>query len=70
MKLRKAHINQLLSYLQDCESTGWYYGNKHQFIKRHKELKAWLEELLEDYPVGCVNRKRVTKKAIEEGSIE
>lgn len=70
MKLRQAHINQLLNYLQDCENTGWYYGNKQQFIKRHEELKAWLEELLEEYPVGCLSRKRVTKKVIEEESIE
>lgn len=49
MKLRQSHIHQMLSYLQDCERTGWYYGNKKQFIKRHEELKEWLEELLEGY---------------------
>ena len=47
MKLRQAHIQQLLSYLQDCESNGWYYGNKQQFVKRHKEIKEWLEGFLE-----------------------
>ena len=48
MKLRRAHIHQLLSYLDDCESSGWYYGNKNQFIKRHNELKNWLTELLKE----------------------
>lgn len=46
MKLRQSHIYQLLSYIQDAEDAGWYYGNKEQYLKRQNELKAWLEELL------------------------
>jgi hypothetical protein len=39
MKLRPSHYEQLLSYIDDVESNGWYYGNKEQFEKRHTELK-------------------------------
>ena len=51
MKLRQSHIYQMLSYLKDCEDSGWYYGNKQQFFKRHKEIKEWLENLLERHGI-------------------
>jgi hypothetical protein len=47
MKLRETHYQQLLSYLNDVESNGWYYGNKQQFMKRHNELKEWVNQLIE-----------------------
>ncbi len=46
MKLKQTHYEQLLSYINDAESAGWYYGNKEQFFKRHKELKEWIEKSL------------------------
>ena len=45
-KLRKAHFNQLMNCLLDKENTGWYYGNKKQFEKRHGELKEWVESII------------------------
>ena len=45
MKLRHTHYEQLLSYFEDVESSGWYYGNKEQFIKRHNELKEWVNNV-------------------------
>jgi hypothetical protein len=46
MKLKRTHYEQLLTYFDDVESVGWYYGNKEYFIKRHNELKQWIEDLL------------------------
>jgi hypothetical protein len=45
MKLRHTHYEQLLTYFEDVESSGWYYGNKEQFIKRHNELKEWVNNM-------------------------
>ena len=45
--LRKTHFEQLLDYLRERDESGWYYGNKPQFEKRHDELKVWLEEIIE-----------------------
>jgi len=45
--LRRIHFEQLLSYLEDNERQGWYYGNKAQFEKRHEELKAWLNGIID-----------------------
>lgn len=42
MKLRLAHWNQLASYIKQAEADGWYYGNRKQFDKRHKELADWV----------------------------
>ena len=46
MKLKQTHYEQLLFYINESESDGWYYGNKEQFFKRHKELKEWVESLI------------------------
>ena len=40
--LRKAHLDQLLSYLLQREVDGWYTGSRPQFEQRHRELKQWL----------------------------
>lgn len=45
--LRRTHFDQLLSYLTDREDDGWYYGNKKQFEKRHKDLREWLEGIID-----------------------
>ena len=44
--LRITHFNQLLTYIQDAESQGWYYGIKKSFVTRHNELKEWVEGIL------------------------
>jgi len=45
--LRRTHLEQLLAYVNNTEREGWYYGPKKQFLKRHQELKAWLEDAVE-----------------------
>ena len=45
MKLTATEIDQLLSYVEDREQVGWYYGNKAQFEKRHENIKRELELL-------------------------
>lgn len=42
--LRKAHLWQLLTYIEQVEEDGWYTKPKDQFEKRHKELKKWIKE--------------------------
>jgi hypothetical protein len=58
--LRKAHLYQLASYIDDRDMEGWYYGNREQFESRHAdllELAKWLREIAADR--GCVlPRKR------------
>ena len=44
MKFRLAHWNQLISYIQDAERVGWYYGDKRQFDNRHKDLHEWAKQ--------------------------
>ena len=46
--LRRAEADQLLSYLEHRDRTGWYYGNRHQFEMRHIVLKTKLEAVLEE----------------------
>jgi hypothetical protein len=46
IKFRQTHWEQLLSYIQDVENIGYYYGNKEQFLKRHFDIKNWVEEQL------------------------
>lgn len=45
--LRRTHIEQLLSYVEEREKEEWYYGNKKQFEKRHEEIKNLLMHILE-----------------------
>ena len=44
--LRKTHFDQLLNYIIWCEEDGTYYGRKDYFDKRHKELKEWVEGII------------------------
>ena len=45
--LRATHFEQLWEYLLDAEVLGWYYGNKRQFDTRHKEIKEWLRDAID-----------------------
>ena len=60
--LRKAHLQQLLSYAEERDREGWYIGNRERFEKRHNELKEWLKAAVEyAYSEGVVmpgDRKR------------
>ena len=42
--MRKAHFRQLLSYVQAVD---WHYGNKEQFLKRHKEIERWVQGIVD-----------------------
>ena len=46
MKLTYIELEQLLSYVEDRGRIGWYYGNKEQFERRHKNIQNELEKLL------------------------
>jgi hypothetical protein len=46
---RKTVIEQMLLYCNMAERTGNYFGNKQQFINRHKEIVNWLYEILSKY---------------------
>jgi len=39
--LRKAHLRQLVSYIDHCEQEGWYNEPESHFKSRHKDLKEW-----------------------------
>jgi len=39
-------LEQIETYIDDRDMTGWYYGNKAQFEKRHIAIKSWLAEEL------------------------
>lgn len=41
--LRTTHLEQLLWYINLQESTGTYYGNYEQFMKRQEELVELLD---------------------------
>ena len=41
--LRKAHLQQLLWYLEDRDHDRRYAGNREQFERRHEDLRAWLK---------------------------
>lgn len=45
VKLSKAEIQQLLSYLEERDSgsdAGWFFGNREAFESRHKSLREKL----------------------------
>lgn len=45
MKLRLTHLEQLKMYIDYYSDSGFYYGNKEQFKKRHNELLEWAQDL-------------------------
>jgi len=44
--LRATHFEQLRDYVEHRERTNYYYGNREQYEKRHKELKVWLAQII------------------------
>lgn len=46
--LRETHISQLLYYIKLAQETGFYWGNPKQFLKRHNEIKDWVENILKE----------------------
>lgn len=46
-KLRRAHFAQMLAYVEDSEGAhdtpNWHYGPRPEFVKRHGEIKLWLQ---------------------------
>lgn len=44
--LRRAHFTQLYSYLEARDREEWYYGNRDQFERRHRELLDWIEGVI------------------------
>ena len=45
--LRHTHFEQLLELVIENERCGSYYGNKEQYMKRHNEIKEWLNNIIE-----------------------
>jgi hypothetical protein len=45
--LRPAHLKQLLSYVEEAEQSVYHYGDYNHYLKRHWELKAWLQRAIE-----------------------
>ena len=41
--LRLAHLRQLQSYVHSRDESGWYYGPKAQFERRHSDLVKWID---------------------------
>lgn len=41
--LTKAALEQLRAYITTRDETGWYYGNKVHFERRHQMLIEWIE---------------------------
>ena len=49
MYLTKVMAEQMLSYLDDRDREGWYYGRKDYFEKNHECLKKNLENIIESF---------------------
>ena len=57
MKLRLTHLEQLEMYIDSYSDSGFYYGNKSQFEKRHKDLKKWVLDLQDKLLAGKAQEK-------------
>ena len=44
--LRKVHFEQMLTYLEEREREGWYYGPRRHFEIRHDDIKLWLQNVI------------------------
>ena len=40
--ITNAELKQLKDYVEHAEMEGWYYAPKHQFQRRHENIKAAL----------------------------
>jgi len=58
--MRLVHFEQLLNYIKDAEASGVYWGNKHHFNKRHRELEEWVEQIIKlaDHPDYVIPKRR------------
>jgi hypothetical protein len=45
--IRLSHLRQLLSYIENRDREGWYYGPRDQFEMRHKDLLDWISNAVE-----------------------
>jgi hypothetical protein len=45
--IRLSHLRQLASYVHERDESGWYYGNKVQFEKRHADIVRWIDGAVE-----------------------
>lgn len=57
MKLRLTHLEQLEMYIDSYSDSGFYYGNKAQFEKRHNDLKEWVQDLQDKLLDGKAQEK-------------
>ena len=48
LKFKRTELQQLLSYCEERNRQGWFYGNKEQFEKRHFEIETQIKRALED----------------------
>lgn len=48
MGLKLSELNQLQSYVRQCEEEGWYYGSEKNFRQRHEAIKTALNMNDED----------------------
>ena len=48
LNFSRLELQQLLSYCEERDKDGWYYGSKKQFEKRHIDMKTQIEETLEN----------------------
>lgn len=42
-QLTRASLEQLRAYVHTRDETGWYYGNREHFERRHQALVKWIE---------------------------
>lgn len=48
-------LRQLLSYCEARDESGWYFGNKEQFEKRHFEIETQIERAIDELENGKDN---------------
>ena len=61
--LRKVHFEQMLTYLEEREREGWYYGPRRHFEIRHKDIELWLQGIIDILgSEGVIVPKRKVRK--------
>jgi len=45
--MKRADLSQLLSYINDIETDGIYWGNREQFWARHARIKTLIENAVD-----------------------
>lgn len=59
LTLTKTEIQQLIHYAEQAGEDGWYYGNRGQYMKRHRNIMTWLNKQLESFIVIDYEGKEV-----------